>query len=112
MPQEPPQTPRNGSNWPYWGNYIVFAFVLAFVLIANVFIQPKESETTLSYSALKEIVRTGEVQSAELREHDIIVETRAAGSDDTQALRAVVPPDVALVITVGMTSILAPLFLQ
>jgi cell division protease FtsH len=93
MPQEPPQTPRNGSNWPYWGNYIVFAFVLAFVLIANVFIQPKESETTLSYSALKEIVRTGEVQSAELREHDIIVETRAAGSDDTQALRAVVPPD-------------------
>ena len=93
MPQEQPQTPRNGSNWPYWGNYIVFAILLAFVLIANVFTQPKESETTLSYSALKEIVRAGEVQSAELREHDIIVETKAAGDIDTQTLRAIVPPD-------------------
>ena len=91
MPQEPPQTPRNGSNWPEWGNYIVFTIVLAFVLIANVFIQPRESETTLSYSAMKEIVREGNVQSAILREHDIIVETEAADGEDTRTFRAVIP---------------------
>ncbi|MCA0927932.1 ATP-dependent zinc metalloprotease FtsH [Ruegeria profundi] len=92
MPQEPPKSPRNGPNWSVWTNYIVFAFILAFVLIANFLVQPGEKETTVTYTELKQVLREGRAQSAELREHVIVINAKTEGGDGTQALRAVIPP--------------------
>lgn len=69
----------------------MFAVMLAFVVIASFFAQPRQEDTTLTYSALKEIVREGRAQSAELREHIIIIDVKSEEGDDQQALRAVVP---------------------
>ncbi|WP_082677568.1 ATP-dependent zinc metalloprotease FtsH [Ruegeria profundi] len=92
MPQEPPKSPRNGPNWSVWTNYIVFAFILVFVLIANFLVQPGEKETTVTYTELKQVLREGRAQSAELREHVIVIDAITEGGDDTQVLRAVIPP--------------------
>ena len=92
MPQEPPQNPRNGPNWPDWTSFIALATMLAFVLLASIFVQPGQNETTLTYSELKEMVREGRVQSAELSEHVIRIETQSEEADESQFFQAVIPP--------------------
>lgn len=92
MPQEPPRSPRNGPNWSGWSNYIVFVLMLAFVVIASFLVQPGAKETTVTYTELKQILREGRAQSAELREHVIIIHAKPEGGDGTQVLRAVIPP--------------------
>lgn len=92
MSQEPSQSPNNGPNRPEMANYVAFAIAIALVVVASVFIQPRESEETLTYSALKETIRDGKVQRAELREHVIIIETQVEDGDEPQMFRAVIPP--------------------
>jgi cell division protease FtsH len=65
--------------------------MLAFVVIASFFAEPRQRDKTLAYSALKEMVREGQVQSAELREHIIVVGTKPEQGEEQQSFRAVIP---------------------
>ncbi|WP_170606297.1 ATP-dependent zinc metalloprotease FtsH [Ruegeria arenilitoris] len=92
MPKEPYQSPRDGPNWPDWMYYVALAAVLGLLIVTSFFAPPANQQaTTLTYSAMKELVRAGRVQSAELREHSIIVNTKSDDKDGGQTFSAVVP---------------------
>ncbi|MDJ0639548.1 MAG: ATP-dependent zinc metalloprotease FtsH [Paracoccaceae bacterium] len=91
MPQEPRRPFGDGPDQPGWQPLIVLAMLVSFVLVMSLFVEPAQQETRLPYSALKTMIRDGQVQSAELREHVIFVDTKVSDADDAHTFSAVVP---------------------
>lgn len=91
MPKDPtlePDGDPGGLRWQLW--LMVGAFLLM-VLISRLMTASGPDQTALPYSAVKQMIRDGQVVSADLQEHAIIVAIDGADAADAKVFRAVTP---------------------
>lgn len=70
---------------------VVLAVVLSLTMLGSLFVEQPPFEARLSYSELKQKIRDGDIQSAELHEHDIVVTTKALDAAEAEEFSAVIP---------------------
>ncbi|WP_235915829.1 ATP-dependent zinc metalloprotease FtsH [Thalassovita mangrovi] len=70
---------------------VVLAVVLSLTMLGSLFIEQPPFEARLSYSEIKQKIRDGDIQSAELHEHDIVVTTKAVDAAEAEEFSAVIP---------------------
>ena len=61
------------------------------VLFSSLWFEPGSIQTTVPYSTVKQMIRDGQVTSADLQEHAIVVTTGEPGAADAEVFRAVTP---------------------
>lgn len=91
MPQKPSLEPDDGPvgrRRPLW---IALAGFLLMVLISRLMTACGPPETALPYSAVEQMIRDGQVASADLQEHAIIVATAGADPQGAEVYRAITP---------------------
>ena len=91
MPLTPHTNPDNGPNWPGSSVWALLAAFVVIVLFGSLLVEPNRFEARLPYSTVKTMIREGEVQSVELREHVIVVTTGETDAGEVQVVEAVVP---------------------
>ena len=60
--------------------------------VRQLLFEPGPVQTTLPYSAVKQMIRDGRVASADLQANAIIVATGDWGTEGTEVFRAITPP--------------------
>ncbi len=85
------ESPDTGPVWGGPQQWIWVAVFWALMVVAGFWLVPTEQRQVLPYSEIKQMIRDGEVSSAELQEHEIIVATEAAGAVEPELFRAVTP---------------------
>jgi|GEM_PF-4675061 len=67
---------------------VALAALLVIWLMGSLFVAPTEFETRLPYSTVKAMIREGQVQSVELREHVIVVATGETDAGEAGGVRS------------------------
>lgn len=70
---------------------MLLAALLAMVLFSDLWPNSGAVQTALPYSEIKQMIRDGQVISADLQEHAIVVKTGEAGVESSEVFRAVTP---------------------
>ena len=78
-----------GSQWQVWA---LVGFLLLTILLSSVFLEPGQVQTAAPYSTVKQMIRDGEITSADLQEHAIVVAKDSTGAAGDEIFRAVIPP--------------------
>jgi cell division protease FtsH len=91
MPNDPHPTQNGGPIKPQLQVWLILAWVLLMIGLSGFLINDGETQTTLPYSQIKQMIRDSEVVSAKLGEHSIVVATEAPGPDGTKRFHAVTP---------------------
>jgi cell division protease FtsH len=77
-----------GSQWQMWA---LLGLLLLTFFLSSLLLDPGRVETTLPYSSVKQMIRDGQVASADLQEHTIIVAKKGATAPGGEVFRAVIP---------------------
>ncbi|GGE77041.1 ATP-dependent zinc metalloprotease FtsH [Stappia taiwanensis] len=86
--QKQPGDGSNGLQWLIWG---LFSAVLMMAVLSNALFDTRTGPSTVPYSVVKKLIRDGQVVSADLQEHAIVVTTSEANAAKVEAFRAVTP---------------------
>lgn len=78
-----------GSQWQVWA---LVGFLLLTILLSSVFLESGQVQTAVPYSTVKQMIRDGEITSADLQEHAIVVAKDSTGAAGDEVFRAVIPP--------------------
>lgn len=91
MAKENANRPGDGPNRSQRQMWVLLAgFLLLFLLFSTLF-DNQPTQSTLSYSTVKQMIRDGQVTSVNLQEHAIIITTGEPGAVDAGGFRAVTP---------------------
>ena len=91
MLKEPTHGPKGDGGNSLWQLWAILAAFLLMVLFWSPSIAPGPTETTLPYSDVKQMIRDGRVNSANLQEHAIVVGTEDSAATGGEVFRAVTP---------------------
>lgn len=91
MPHDPDKSPNTDPVFPGGLPWAWFAFVLALTMFSSLWFGTSERQQTVSYSGVKQMIRDGEVTTAQLQEHSIIVTTEGIDPENPPFFRAVTP---------------------
>ena len=91
MPPKPKQNTGDGPNWSGFHSLVVLAILLSLMMLGSLFVEQTPFEAPLSYSELKQMIRDGDIQSAELHEHEIVVTIKELDSAETEQFSAIIP---------------------
>ncbi|MBR9652694.1 ATP-dependent zinc metalloprotease FtsH [Thalassovita aquimarina] len=91
MLPDPEKNTGEGPNWSGMQALVVLAVVLSLTMLGSLFVDQAPIEARLSYSEIKQKIRDGDIQSAELHEHDIVVTTKALDAAEAEQFGAVIP---------------------
>ncbi len=93
MPKTPDnKTPRDLFSMSGWPVLLLLGAVALVVLVSILGFETGPKVSTQPYSAVKEMIRDGQVSSVSIEEHAILVKTAEADSSGIQMYRAVIPP--------------------
>jgi len=83
--------PNGGPENSLWQVLALLGGFLLMVLVSSLWLDSGPTQTTVPYSELKQMIRDGQVISADLEEHSITVATDETGGENTEVYRAVTP---------------------
>ncbi len=91
MPNESEKQPPNGPNGLTKTVWALLGFVAVTIIVLSLISETGGTQATVSYSAVKRMIADGEVVSATLQEHAIVVSTEAADESGGTEFRAFIP---------------------
>ncbi|WP_432254810.1 ATP-dependent zinc metalloprotease FtsH [Limimaricola sp. AA108-03] len=85
------RSPEPGPRWPLANQWLWVGVFWALLILGAIWFLPDEAPEEISYSAVKRMIETGEVASAELQEHGIVVSAPGTTGSGETRYRAVTP---------------------
>ena len=85
------RSPEPGPGWPPANQWLWVGVFWALLILGGIWFLPEEVPEEISYSAVKRMIETGEVASAELQEHGIVVSVPETTGGGETLYRAVTP---------------------
>lgn len=87
-----PEPKRDGDPRQPWQSPLLLSLAIAFLLLTFAsFLQMDTGSGDMSYSALKQMIRDGEVTEAAFEEHALIAMIGDPGAPDSQSVRVIIP---------------------
>jgi len=91
MPKNKRDENGGGPGGALWQVWAVVGILLLTVVLSSIFLETGRIQTTVPYSTVKQMIRDGQVASADLQEHAIIVARKSADGTGDEVFRAVIP---------------------